>query len=53
MSNTDNMRIVAVVSTMLLYNQMITGRSAFDRAMSEGESIPVTQISQGAQRAGT
>jgi len=53
MSNTDNMRIVAVVSTMLLYNQMIVGRSAFDRAMREGESIPVTHIPQGAQSAGT
>lgn len=44
MSNTDNMRVVAVVSLMLLHQQFIAATTPFARAMSEGTEIPVALL---------
>ncbi|MFO8064879.1 MAG: asparagine synthase (glutamine-hydrolyzing), partial [Spirochaetia bacterium] len=53
MSNTDNMRIVAVVSVMLLYQQFIAATAPFARAMAEGREIPVTRLDRKPSHAAT
>ncbi|MFW6232230.1 MAG: asparagine synthase-related protein, partial [Spirochaetota bacterium] len=45
MSNTDNMRIVAVISTMLLHARFIAGDAAIARARRDGASVPVERVS--------
>ncbi|MFW5836172.1 MAG: asparagine synthetase B family protein, partial [bacterium] len=53
MSNTDNMRIVALISTMLLHTSFVSGRGAFERARREADTVPFERIEPRGVYAGT